>query len=397
MVVSSRKVLPAAAKVLACSLALGAGALTGRYTDLGRSTAKAAQGAQRASSEARSPAAPEAPEAEMAQAPAPATAEKHEPPANVEPPVNDAVLYTATATRALEAVIAEPSPTPPSDTPQGPTEDEIARGLMPELKNGAIMTGVTPHRLILFTFDDGPDRNTTPLLLDRLDAAGVRAVFFLTGANLRGENLAQRKNQQIAREAMARGHFLASHSMNHKQLPLLNDQEVLQEVTETEQVFERVLGARPWLIRPPGGAHSPRVDRLLSARGYTTMLWNLGAGDFQVRTAKDVHDTWRKVFERREAEGQRGGIILLHDTYSWSVDAFQLIVQDILDRNCKLLARGEELYDFVDDPGLFFEALGERTPNTQAGATLLTEEQLEARQAPLREETRQRCNSMARL
>lgn len=269
--------------------------------------------------------------------------------------------------------------------------DALGQGLA----NGAIMTGSTPHRLILFTFDDGPDRATTPLLLDRLDAAGVRAVFFLTGANLVGENAAQRRNQQIARDTVARGHFVASHGMNHRQLPLLSDLDVNGEVTQTERVFEAVLGGRPWLIRPPGGAHSPRVDRLLAARGYTTMLWNLGAGDFQVRSAKEVHETWRKVFERREAEGERGGIVLLHDTYSWSVDAFQLIVRDLLDRNCGLLESGQELYDFVDDPSIFFEARDSRGESTLAGPAKLTPARLEARQALLREETRQRCESLA--
>lgn len=371
MVVSSSKVRPAALKALACSLALGAGALTGRYTDIARCNASAAHAVERA--------------------PAPAT---------TRPTAKAPALHVSLAkdTR-VEAEVEVEGATEAASTlaPAASSEKQPHRGLSPDLASGAIMTGVTPHRLLLFTFDDGPDRNTTPLLLDRLDAAGVRAVFFLTGANLRGENLAQRKNQAIARETLERGHFVASHGMNHKQLPLLNDRDVLQEVLETEEVFERVLGARPWLIRPPGGAHSPRVDRLLSARGYTTMLWNLGAGDFQVRTAKDVHDTWRKVFERREAEGQRGGIILLHDTYAWSVDAFQLIVQDVLDRNCTLLARGEELYDFVDDPNVFYEPRGERDPSTLAATAQLTAADLEARQAPLREETRQRCSSLARL
>jgi peptidoglycan/xylan/chitin deacetylase (PgdA/CDA1 family) len=276
-----------------------------------------------------------------------------------------------------------------------PASEPTFDGLAEALRDGRIMRGVTPHRLILFTFDDGPDRNTTPKLLDRLDAAGVKAVFFLTGDNLRGENVAERKNQEIARETVRRGHIVASHGMHHRQLPLLSDFEALLEVGQTEAVFRRVLGARPWLIRPPGGARSTRIDRLLADRGYTTMLWNLGAGDFQVRTAADVHKTWQAVFDRRRAQGEEGGIVLLHDTYAWSVDAFQLIVQDLQNRNCQLLAKGEELYDFVDDPGLFFEARGKAGPSADAAPVVLSPEALEARQAPLREMTEQRCQALA--
>jgi peptidoglycan/xylan/chitin deacetylase (PgdA/CDA1 family) len=301
----------------------------------------------------------------------------------------DAMQLLAASAAPSEAAEAEP---PPQGLPSTPPAFD---GLGESLREGRIMRGLTPHRLILFTFDDGPDRNTTPLLLDRLDAAGVRAVFFLTGDNLRGENVAERKNQEIARETVRRGHWVASHGMRHRQLPLLNDYEALLEVGQTEAVFRRVLGARPWLIRPPGGARSTRIDRLLAERGYTTMLWNLGAGDFQVRTAADVHKTWQAVFERRRAQGEEGGIVLLHDTYAWSVDAFQLIVQDLLNRNCELLAKGEELYDFVDDPGLFFEARGTADASAEAAPLRLSPEALEARQAPLREETTQRCQALA--
>lgn len=305
-----------------------------------------------------------------------------------------------TAARALltsTLVGAPQAPALPEEaTPRGlPAREPGFDGLAEALRDGRIMRGATPHRLILFTFDDGPDRNTTPLLLDRLDAAGVRAVFFLTGDNLRGENVAERKNQEIARETVRRGHTVASHGMRHRQLPLLSDYEALLEVGQTEAVFRRVLGARPWLIRPPGGARSARIDRLLAERGYTTMLWNLGAGDFQVRTAADVHKTWQAVFERRRAQGEEGGIVLLHDTYAWSVDAFQLIVQDLLDRNCALLAKGEELYDFVDDPALFFEARAGADVSAEAAPLVLSPEALAARQAPLREETAQRCHALA--
>jgi peptidoglycan-N-acetylglucosamine deacetylase len=273
----------------------------------------------------------------------------------------------------------------------GDDELTVSLGLAPALRDGMIMTGSTPHRLILFSFDDGPDRYTTPKLLDRLDQAGVRALFFLTGANLRGENAAERKNQQIARETVRRGHTVGSHGMNHRQLPLLSDFDVLSEVRQTEQVFERVLGGRPYLIRPPGGAHSPRIDRLLAERGYTTVLWNLGSGDFQVRTAEDVYKTWRAVFERRKSLGERGGIILLHDTNSWSVEAFSLIVQELERENCALLGTHEELYDFVDDPALFHTPRADASPSAEAPPVVLPPEVLALRQARVRAAAERRC------
>jgi peptidoglycan/xylan/chitin deacetylase (PgdA/CDA1 family) len=256
------------------------------------------------------------------------------------------------------------------------------------------MTGATSHRLILFIFDDGPDRRTTPLLLDRLDALGIKAVFFLIARRITSRTPLERQHANIAREIIRRGHIVGSHTHDHLQLPLLDNEHALFQVVETERIFGKILGGRPWLIRPPGGARSPRIDEILRERGYTTVLWNIGAGDFQLNTAEQVYKTWRKVFERRQNdEGERGGIIMLHDTYSWSVDAFQLIVSDLMDRNCKLLKQGEELYDIVDDPSFFFRSRPKKGDKAQAqSAPVALDPQLIAsRQQRLRQQTAKRC------
>lgn len=261
-------------------------------------------------------------------------------------------------------------------------------------RNGLVIDGATPHRLILFTFDDGPDRRTTPLLLDRLDAVGVKAVFFLTASRIVGRTPVEREQATLAKEILARGHLIGSHTVDHLQLPLLDDAGVAEQVLGAEDIFQRVLGLRPSLFRPPGGARSPRVDELLAARGYTTMLWNLGSGDFQVHSAEQVLTTFRNVMERREREqGERGGIVLMHDTYSWSVDAFQMIWGELWARNCRLLARGEELYDIVSDPAFFFQPRGGAPAGFIAAPAQLPADVLAERQARLRIETAQRCNA----
>jgi peptidoglycan-N-acetylglucosamine deacetylase len=259
---------------------------------------------------------------------------------------------------------------------------------------GRIIEGATPHRLILFTFDDGPERRTTPLLLDRLDAVGIKAVFFLTASRIAGRNAAEREQATLAQEILARGHLVGSHTVDHLQLPLLDDTGATAQVLGAEQIFQRVLGFRPTLIRPPGGARSPRIDVLLAERNYTTVLWNLGAGDFQVKSANEVLDTFRKVLERREREnGDHGGIVLLHDTYAWSVDAFQLIWAELWARNCKLLERGEELYDVVSDLQYFFQPSDGAPTGTLALPARLPAPVFEERQAKLRRETAQRCSA----
>jgi peptidoglycan/xylan/chitin deacetylase (PgdA/CDA1 family) len=263
-------------------------------------------------------------------------------------------------------------------------------------RDGMIITGATPHRLILFTFDDGPDPATTPLLLDRLDAAGIKAVFFLVGNRIAGTTPIERQQASIAREIVRRGHMVGGHTLDHVQMPLLDDATALDQLSRSDEIFERLFGGRPRLFRPPFGAHSQRIDQYLAARGYTTVLWNLGAGDFQVRTAEEVYRTWVKVLERREREyGDRGGIVLLHDTYPWSVDAFQMIVSHLLSRNCELLDSGEELFDIVDNLDFFHVPRGDAPPEAEAPPVRVAEGLIAERQRRLRETTMRRCKSLA--
>ena len=309
------------------------------------------------------------------------------------------------------AVIDEPThpqpPAPPAIAAAEPGEpaelagDEDAQpldALGSDLREGMVITGGTPHRMILFSFDDGPDHRYTPGLLDTLDGLGVRALFFLTARRFEGNTPRERRLAEIAQEIVRRGHVVGSHTMDHVQLPLLSREELEAQVVGTEQVFERVLGARPWLIRPPGGSRSARIDAWLATRGYTQVMWNLGTGDFQVRTSDDVVRTFTRVLERREREnGERGGIVLLHDIHAWSVEALPRIVRHLEARNCELLAAGEELYDIVDDPRPFFVARGEANPSEEAPPAMPEREWIDARQARLRADAEARCAQLASL
>ena len=280
--------------------------------------------------------------------------------------------------------------------------EEVARELPSQpdptrFEDGRVITGATAHRLILFSFDDGPDLNTTPRLLDELDAAGVHAVFFTVASRIEGDTPRQREQADLLGEIERRGHLIGHHTVHHRQLPLLSNEEIIAEVDDGQRDIERVLGHRPYLLRPPGGARSPRVDRLLAARGYTEMLWNLGTGDFQVRDADEVVRTFRRVLQRREREnGERGGIVLMHDPHPWTVEAFPRIVAELRAKNCELLAQGEELYDIVDDPRFFFEARRGDDGTALAQPAEPEASVLRARQERLRSVTSARCSQVAR-
>lgn len=265
------------------------------------------------------------------------------------------------------------------DEPGPPPHDTMASGVPP----GLTIDGATKRRTILFTFDDGPSRKTTPRLLDTLDRLGIRAVFFVTTESFGSGNPWEREHEDIVREIADRGHTIGNHTETHRQLPLLRNAEIEAELGVSERKIRRAIGLRPRLIRPPGGALSTRVSDLLAEHGYASVLWTVYTGDLEVDTAEDVVRTFFRVLRRREREtGNRGGIVLLHDTQPHSLEAVPRLVDALRRRNCELLAQDEELYDIVGDIDYF-------VPGREPSDTL------DARQQRLRERTRRDCSALA--
>jgi peptidoglycan/xylan/chitin deacetylase (PgdA/CDA1 family) len=251
------------------------------------------------------------------------------------------------------------------------------------LKGGGVVTGETKRRLLHFTFDDGPDPDLTPRLLDVLDRVGWKATFFFSTSRFTGR---ERRNSQaaaLAREVARRGHQLGAHGFDHKRMAQMTAAALDFQVKQSEAMFESVYGSRTFLFRPPFGSRNNVLDRMLSEGGYVTSMWNIGMADWNARKPELILHTFWRVLARNEAErGERGGVVLLHDTHAWSVAAFGLIADSIQARNCELLAAGEELYDVAE--------------SLAPWVLPMSDDVYAARQAALRKSTEARCTHTVR-
>jgi peptidoglycan/xylan/chitin deacetylase (PgdA/CDA1 family) len=247
-----------------------------------------------------------------------------------------------------------------------------------ELRGAGVLTGATKRRMLHFTFDDGPDELWTPPLLDALDRAGFKATFFFSTGRF---NPVQRRHAYapaLAREIARRGHQVGTHGFDHVRMSRLRPPQLREQIAHSEAFFERVFGTRTFLYRPPFGSRNAAFDRMLAEGEYATVMWNIGMADWVARTPEQVRKSFWRAIERNECEaGDRGGIVLMHDTHDWSVAAFSLIAASIRERNCELLAAGEELYDVRD--------------SLAAWAKPLPPAALDRRQAQLRARERVRC------
>jgi peptidoglycan/xylan/chitin deacetylase (PgdA/CDA1 family) len=251
-----------------------------------------------------------------------------------------------------------------------------------ELQGGGIVMGPIQRRILHFTFDDGPDERTTPHLLDLLDRYGVKATFFFSTSRFDNRERRNARAPDLAHEVARRGHQLGSHGYQHQRMARMKPPELQFQMSNSEAMFQKVFGTRTFLIRPPFGSRNEALDQMLADGKYVTVIWNIGMADWNQRPPEQIEQTFWRVVARNEAErGERGGVVLLHDTHAWSIEAFGLIMESIAKKNCTLLTAGEELYDVAESLAPWIKPASDAV--------------FAARQAELREQAKARCSALA--
>jgi peptidoglycan/xylan/chitin deacetylase (PgdA/CDA1 family) len=133
-----------------------------------------------------------------------------------------------------------------------------------------------PNRRVTLSFDNGPDPDVTPRILDLLADCGVTAHFFVLG-----KHLADPERRAIVERARDDGHLIGNHSFSHI-TPLGDDPRpdaVAREIAATEQLLTAIVPG-PLRFRPFGGGTlgrhllSRRAVDYLVEHGYSCVLWN---------------------------------------------------------------------------------------------------------------------------
>jgi peptidoglycan/xylan/chitin deacetylase (PgdA/CDA1 family) len=150
------------------------------------------------------------------------------------------------------------------------------------------------------TFDDGPDPDGTPAVLDALDAAGVRATFFLVGEQLM-------RHHAIARDAVARGHEVALHGYEHVEHDSLRPQAARDDLARALGAFEASTGQRPRFFRPPYGRFSEASYDACRHLGLEPVYWSSWGMDWEALAPDRIADLVLRDFSD-------GAIVLLHDS-----------------------------------------------------------------------------------
>jgi len=154
-------------------------------------------------------------------------------------------------------------------------------------------------RRVALTFDDGPNPDATPRILDALAERGVKATFFILGKH------AERWPELVQRVA-AEGHAIGNHGYHHRKLHFKSPGYVRSDLTLGLNAIRAASEVRPRWFRAPHGFRSPWVTAIAASLGERTVGWSLGVWD----SAKPGVD----AIARRTVDGTKpGSILLLHD------------------------------------------------------------------------------------
>jgi peptidoglycan/xylan/chitin deacetylase (PgdA/CDA1 family) len=153
---------------------------------------------------------------------------------------------------------------------------------------------------VSLTFDDGPDPEVTPRVLDLLDRYRARASFFCVGEKAAA-------HPELVREIARRGHSVENHTQRHSwAFAFYGPARLKREVDAAQSVIAGIGGRAPSYFRAPMGLRSPLLDPVLARCGLTYVSWTRRGYD---ATAHDPE----KVLRRMTGALAAGDILLLHD------------------------------------------------------------------------------------
>jgi peptidoglycan/xylan/chitin deacetylase (PgdA/CDA1 family) len=180
---------------------------------------------------------------------------------------------------------------------------------------------------ISLTFDNGPDPEVTPQVLDALAKNGVKATFFLLG-----KNLAAPERRKLAVRAFEEGHRLGNHSYSHS-VPfglLETPADAVNEIMATDALLGELRGPER-LFRPFGRARignhllNAKAWDALAANKYTCVLWSC------IPPERDCPDSWMEQ-AIKSCETQAWSVVVLHDLPTGAMRQLDRFLQMLAER-----------------------------------------------------------------
>lgn len=158
--------------------------------------------------------------------------------------------------------------------------------------------GASNINAVSLTFDDGPDSNITPKILDVLKENEVHGNFFCIGTS------AQNHSSIVKRE-FEEGNLVLNHSYSHADFTNKSTDFIQNELTKADNILYNIIGKKPLLFRPPYGIVSNNVINIAKNNDEKIIIWSTDTLDW---SQKDKYNITKNVLDNVRP----GEIILMH-------------------------------------------------------------------------------------
>jgi peptidoglycan/xylan/chitin deacetylase (PgdA/CDA1 family) len=208
---------------------------------------------------------------------------------------------------------------------------------------GTVISVSTRDPVVALTFDDGPDPEYTPRLLEILERYGARATFFMTGE-------AAQKHPDLVRRVSQAGHTIGNHTWDHPSFPLISRRERRWQIHRCEKALA------PYGLRL---FRAPYSDLNLVARihllllGYEVVMFSSWTDDWCGGDAFSIAD-------QLEQRTQPGAIVVLHDRLSDALESSYFNREAMLQGLETFLTRTGHRFRFVTVPELLRHGRAEK-------------------------------------
>ncbi|MDI6097851.1 polysaccharide deacetylase family protein [Actinoplanes sp. NEAU-A12] len=219
------------------------------------------------------------------------------------------------APAATRTTTAEPSP--PQATPAAQeTEGQQQQPQPPPQQQVVVPPGdgpfnslrTTGSKVVMLSFDDGPDPVETPKMLALLKKHQVKAVFCLVGTQAR-------RHPDLVRQIADAGHVLCNHTWSHDlKIGVKNPDQISADLERTNAAIRAAVpDARVPYFRAPGGNFTDRLVKTAYGDGMTSLYWEVDPRDWEHPEGETAEQHVKRIVAQVRRETRPGAIVLSHD------------------------------------------------------------------------------------
>jgi len=183
-------------------------------------------------------------------------------------------------------------------------------------ENNGICLGSKDEKTIYLTFDEGYEAGFTSKILEILKENEVKATFFITAHYLN-------TNEELVKQMIEEGHIVGNHTVNHKSMPSLTEEEMKSEVMDLHTAIYQKFGYEMKYIRPPKGEFSERSLKYTNNLGYKTVMWSFAYEDWDENNQPNEEKAKEKILENLH----NGEIMLLHGNSKTNTDILDEVIK----------------------------------------------------------------------